>query len=84
LRKAAEAAVAANVAAGKVRVDRQVAAICTELVAEGLTTEKARTFLDSMPTIDELMPELTLPEIEQTRKTLTYAERRSLRYELDE
>jgi hypothetical protein len=84
LRKAAQAAVNANVASGKVKIDRQVASICTELVAEGLTTEKAKAFLESMPSIDELMPVLSLPELEQTRKTLTSAERRMLRHELAE
>jgi hypothetical protein len=84
LRKAAEAAVDANVAAGKVKIDRQVASICTQLVADGLTTEKAKTFLESIPSIDELMPKLALPELEQTRRTLTYDERRALRYELEE
>jgi hypothetical protein len=81
LRKAAEAAVDANLQRGKVKIDREVARICTELVSEGLTTEKARAFLASMPSIDELMPKLSLPQLEQTKTKLNDEERMNLRLE---
>jgi hypothetical protein len=67
LRVVAESRIAANVRNAKVQIDREVSRVCTDLVAEGLTTEKARESLDSLPSIDGLMPPLTLPDIEQTK-----------------
>jgi hypothetical protein len=78
LRKAAQTAVAANVKLGKAKIERAVAKVCTALIQEGLTTDKAKAFLASMPTADALMPTLTLPELEQTRTTLTWAEQKQL------
>jgi hypothetical protein len=66
LRKAAEAQVTAAVASGKVEIDRQTAVICTNLCADGLTTEKARGFLALMPSAEKLLPQLSLPQLEQT------------------
>jgi hypothetical protein len=38
----------------------------TELAADGLETEQAKTFLASMPTIEELTPTLIFKELEDT------------------
>lgn len=68
LRKVAQAKIEATLKAAKVQVDREVVRISTQLVAEGLTTEKARLFLDSMPSVEQLFPQIKMKELESAVK----------------
>jgi len=67
LRKAAERRVQAEGRAAKVAIDMAALAIATELTRVALTTDEARRFLHTMPTVVELMPTLDIREIEAGR-----------------
>ena len=64
LRNVATSRIAASEKAAKVQVERQSVELQTELVAGGLESEAAKAFLDAMPTAEELMPSLSVREIE--------------------
>jgi hypothetical protein len=63
LRKVAQSRIDERAKAAKVEVDRQAADLATQLIAGGLESSAAREFLDSMASIDNLMPPLSLPEL---------------------
>lgn len=63
LRKVAQTELAARSKAAKVEIDRHAAQLLTQLAAGALESSESRAFLDAMPSIDELMPRLTLPEL---------------------
>lgn len=60
------AATAADAAAKRARatIDAEEARLCTELAARALTTGEARSWLEALPAAVELMPPLTLAELE--------------------
>lgn len=60
LRRAAYAQIDAMERTAKHEVDRKALEIQTQLVAAGLTSERAVEFLGSMPAVDDLMPPLDL------------------------
>ena len=64
LRKVAETRLAASAKAAKVEIDRSTADLLTTLAAGALESSESRGFLESMPSIDALMPRLSLPELE--------------------
>lgn len=64
LRKVAERRSDADARAAKLEVDRWEAKAETELVALGLGTDEARRFLETIPTAEELLPRLTVAEVE--------------------
>lgn len=64
LRKVAQTRLAANAKAAKVEIDRSTADLLTQLAAGALESSASRSFLEAMPTIDQLMPRLALPELE--------------------
>ncbi len=64
LRAVAQREVAARVQTAKVTIDRQAAALLSDLAANALETEHAKAFLEQLPSIDELMPRLGLSEVE--------------------
>lgn len=64
LRRVAQTRIAACAKAAKVEIDRQSVNLQTRLTADGLESAAAKQFLDSMPTIEELMPPLILKELE--------------------
>lgn len=66
LRAAAEAAIDAQVKAGRAEIERAVVHVCGELVADGLTSSKAKAFLQSLPSVEQLLPPISLPALEQT------------------
>ncbi len=47
----------------KLAIDRQSAETQTKLLADGLTSEDARRWLESMPTAEQLMPPVSMAEI---------------------
>jgi hypothetical protein len=49
--------------AARTEIERASVEAQTALVADGLTTEKARTFLEALPSIGALMPALDVSEI---------------------
>ncbi len=57
----------------KLAIDRQSAETQTKLLADGLTSEDARRWLESMPTAEQLMPPVSMADI-----------RKQLRREADE
>lgn len=67
LRKAASTRIDAKAKAAKHQIAAASVQVQTELLATGLTTEAAQSFLTSMPTPEQLMPVLSLAEIEAER-----------------
>lgn len=67
LRLAARARVAAEEKRARAEVERWSADTQTKLLAAGLDSAEARTFLESMPTAEALMPPLTLGDVEARR-----------------
>lgn len=49
----------------KVAIDVALLNTQTQLLSDGLETDAARSFLESMPTADELLPRLDMSEIKQ-------------------
>jgi hypothetical protein len=56
LRKVAQTRLAANAKTAKAQIERNSIEVQTQLVASGLESAEARTFLESMPTAEALMP----------------------------
>jgi hypothetical protein len=65
LRKVAERTLAARAETAKVKVDRAEADLLTQITIRGLRSAEAKAFLESLPTIDQLMPKLPISEIEK-------------------
>jgi hypothetical protein len=66
LRRLAQVRLEASAKAAKVEIDRTTAALLTTLAAGALTSTEAKTFLDSLPSITELMPRLDVPQLAAT------------------
>jgi hypothetical protein len=66
LGRVAQTRIDERVKRAKVEIERRSVDLQTELAADGLETEQAKTFLASMPTIEELMPTLIFKELEDT------------------
>ena len=64
LRRVAKTRVDANAKAAKLEIERTSVDIQTQLVADGLESEAARNFLATMPTPQQLMPSISITEIE--------------------
>jgi len=67
LRKRAQTRIAASGKAAKLAIERAEAQVLTEIIAGGLTSDAAREFLESIPTPEQLMPPLTVAELERGR-----------------
>jgi hypothetical protein len=66
LRKVAVTRIDALAKAAKATIEHESLKLHTELVAGALESGEARAFLDALPTIEVLMPSLTVAEIEST------------------
>lgn len=64
LRKLAQARIAAAAKEAKATIEAKSADVLTELVAGSLESEDARKFLETIPTPDQLMPPVTVAELE--------------------
>lgn len=64
LRAVAQRETAARVQTAKVTIDRQAAALLSDLAAHGLETAHAKAFLEQLPSVDDLIPRLGLSEVE--------------------
>ncbi len=64
LRKVADTHIAALARTAKVEIERRSLEVQTELVAGGLQSEQAKAFLAEMPTAEQLMPGLSLADVE--------------------
>jgi hypothetical protein len=64
LRKLAQARIEAAGQAAKVTIDTKLLDVETELAIEGLESDRARQFLASMPSADELMPRVDIGELD--------------------
>jgi hypothetical protein len=64
LRKVAQVRLEAATRAAKVEIDRQAAALLSELASGALESDAARGFLEAMPSIDDLMPPLTIDALD--------------------
>jgi len=49
----------------RLQIERAAVDIQTKLVADGLESTKARTWLEAMPTAEQLMPTITVEELQQ-------------------
>jgi hypothetical protein len=65
LRKVAYSRIEAIEKAAKAEIERTSVDIQTKLIATGLASQLAKTFLEQMPSAEELMPKLALGEIEK-------------------
>jgi hypothetical protein len=65
LRKVGEARIAELETAGQAAIEVRSVQIQRELVAGGLKSDEAKRLLASLPNADELMPDLSLDELEQ-------------------
>jgi len=64
LRKVAETRIAASEKAAKAEIERRSVDVQTALIAGGLESDEARTFLESIPSAAGLMPQLSVAAIE--------------------
>ena len=71
LRVAAVSELQARAQKAKCVIDQAEAEVLTQLTAQGLTTEAARTFLETMPSVEKLMPKLQLADLEKRRPLLS-------------
>ncbi len=69
LRLLAKANIEAALQRAGVEIDRKVAALTTQLLGGAIVSEDGRSFLDALPTIDQLLPPLTLDAVEQIAAT---------------
>ena len=65
LRLVAQTEVEAQLNVAKDKINRVEADLLTQIMADGLTSEAAKSFLESMPSIDNLMPKLMLGNLEK-------------------
>ena len=65
LRAVAQTELEARGQDAKLAIDRAEAALLTEIMAEGLTSEAAKKFLERMPTPEQLMPKLLVSDLEK-------------------
>jgi hypothetical protein len=71
LRNVAESELEAQAQKAKVAIEKIEVDQLTQITAEGLTSEAARQFLLSMPTVSQLMPHLQLEDLEKRRPLLS-------------
>lgn len=64
LRRVAYSQIEAIEKAAKAEIERKSVEVQTEIMTGGLETDAARLFLESMPTAEQLMPMLSIAEIE--------------------
>lgn len=64
LRRIARAELDAAGKKAKVEIDRQTAALCTDIVSRGLTSIEAKGLLERVQSVDELVPGLQLKAVE--------------------
>jgi hypothetical protein len=69
LRKLAQARIEAAGRKAKTAIESRTAEVLTELIAGGLESPEARAFLESIPTPQQLMPPVTIAELEATKPT---------------
>lgn len=67
LRKAAERRIDAEAKAAKLAIDRATLEIQTELAVAALTTDSAKRFLETMPTLPQLMPVVDVRQLRVVR-----------------
>lgn len=66
LRKVAQTKIAALIKAAKAEIQSRAQALQEQLVAGMLESDDAKSFLNSMPTVEALMPPLVFKELEET------------------
>jgi hypothetical protein len=64
LRRLAESRIEASKKAARTAITAREAELLTRVIAGGLASDEARTFLESLPMADELMPPIVLHELE--------------------
>jgi hypothetical protein len=64
LRRVAKTRIDADAKAAKVEIEKRSVAVQEQLIARGLDSEDAKVFLESMPTAEQLMPSVSVAEIE--------------------
>jgi DNA primase len=65
LRRMAQTTIEARAKTAKVQVDQKEAEVLGQIVLAGLTSEEAKRFITTMPTIEALMPQIELSELER-------------------
>lgn len=81
LRRVAKAEIAALEQTARVAIEHKSIQAQTELIANGLTSEAATAFLQSLPAIETLMPPLSLDHIE---RRLQGKHKRAIAYQGDD
>jgi hypothetical protein len=71
LRRVAQTELAARVKAAKNTVDRRTADLLTQLAAGMLESSQAKDFLNAMPSVDDLMPPITLDDLKAIAPSFT-------------
>lgn len=79
LRRAAKSRIAAMEAEALTKIERLSLQAQTEVIASGLESDAAKTFLNSMPAMDALMPPIEIGEI-QSLVEMRRTERKSLEW----
>jgi hypothetical protein len=74
LRKVAQMELAARVKAAKNAVDRRTADLLTQLAVDMLESSQAKDFLNAMPSVDDLMPPITLDDLKAIAPPFTLGE----------
>ena len=62
LRRVAQTELAARVKVAKNTIDRRTDDLLTQLVVGMLESSQAKDFLNAMPAVDDLMPQITLDD----------------------
>jgi hypothetical protein len=71
LRKAAQTELAARAKAARNEIDRRTADLLTQLAAGMLESSQAKDFLAAIPSVDDLMPPITLDALEAIAPSFT-------------
>jgi hypothetical protein len=74
LRRVAQTECAARVKAAKNTVDRRTVDLLTQLAAGMLESSQAKDFLAAMPSVDDLMPPITLDDLKAIAPSFTLGE----------
>jgi hypothetical protein len=74
LRKVAQTELAARVKAAKNTVDRRAGDLLAQLVTGMLESSQAKDFLNAMPSVDDLMPPITLDDLKAIAPSFTLGE----------
>ncbi len=68
LRKLAQARIEVAARSAKHQIERESTRLQEKLMVGALESSAARNFLESMPSVEELMPPISIPELEERKE----------------